>query len=763
MNAPFETTQFHSDGSLPMKRMVFLALLLCFLITTYISYWQTLNQEINYIAMIEREFAQPFFMPEHKALKNPDDVSEILEKAALDTKVNLFRGAQYYRPDEQIEYIKYIMITSPKTKFYHLLQPIQGEKILSNEASNLYISSTKTNNNNQIGHIRIFNPNMQLTIKSLQTSFDYLPVYGRYFVETKDDKQLDYFLNSLLNGLNTYVQKQTKTDKITFEISDLQPSEAFIKPIEEFFPKKDLSNLNTNKQFMFILTAFLMMYYILKISKKIGVMKLHGISNFKIWWIFIGKLLTTMLLTLTLVSLVFSAFLSHPVFFIKNSITQLALAYLILSVLSSICYTYVAGRQLDKMIKNKKQTKVVFFLNILSKIIIATFIILLSLDVISQYTKLQDEQYMFKHLDEWNNIDDYGVIEAYTGYTTAYSPEEMEKDLSRSDQAFAELYNILNRQGALYVDATEYEEEFLWQNRGYAGIFSMIVNLNFLTYSPIYNADGEQIQIDETDKNWIILIPEQYKHEEKEILDYFNDSRDFYLALDQGQELKIIWIQKDQRVFSMNPEVSSQNNNLIIDPVIHIKTEKNHLFTYRGGILGKGLGDPLKVKLKNNDAVATYKTIESELERLKLESSIDIRTNQEFINKRLESLDQDIKSILLVILGMLGIYIFLTIQNLLIYFDKYAKQFIIKRLFGVHFINTYKSAFLLLLIIFFLSVCISVFIDISQLYSFTSLIVPYLREFLIIVMILLMMEVVITAIAIIIIEKRNSLQVIQSE
>ncbi len=291
----------------------------------------------------------------------------------------------------------------------------------------------------------------------------------------------------------------------------------------------------------------------------------------------------------------------------------------------------------------------------------------------------------------------------------------------------------------------------------------MIVNLNFLTYSPIYNADGEQIQIDETDKNWIILIPEQYKHEEKEILDYFNDSRDFYLALDQGQELKIIWIQKDQRVFSMNPEVSSQNNNLIIDPVIHIKTEKNHLFTYRGGILGKGLGDPLKVKLKNNDAVATYKTIESELERLKLESSIDIRTNQEFINKRLESLDQDIKSILLVILGMLGIYIFLTIQNLLIYFDKYAKQFIIKRLFGVHFINTYKSAFLLLLIIFFLSVCISVFIDISQLYSFTSLIVPYLREFLIIVMILLMMEVVITAIAIIIIEKRNSLQVIQSE
>jgi bacteriocin-associated integral membrane protein len=722
--------------------------------------------EISNFATLESQFTHPFVIPEDEALSNSEDVLPILEKSAAKAQVNLFRGARYYRPDRKIEFIKYILLND-QTQFYEYIHLLEGRAISEGETpkGDVFLSNVKTNDKNQIGKIRTFDAKQPFTIKTLQASFDHLPVHGRYYVEVKNDKQLQLFLEVLCEEINTYLKNTTESS--LYMASDLQPSEAFIEPSEDFFALTSLSTLETSKNIIFVLTALLLIYYIFSRSKQIGIYKMHGVSNQKIWWIFIGKLLTILTTILALGCLVTTILLQFPVTFLMNSISNLVQAYFILILLSLLCYMYIATIQVSQTIKNKKNTNAVFLLNMGVKVIIAAVLILLSLESFSNFTDLheQKKRYLFQEgqMNKWEEVDDYGIVEAYLGHTTSYNMEEVEKDLSRSDQALDVLYNTLNDKGALYIDATEYEEEFQKINPNFNGIFSITINPNYLKKYPLYDSRGEQILINEKTEDWVVLVPEQYKYEEDEIRDYYQDTRDYFLKTDKDQKLEIIWMEPGQNIFSMNPDVYPEKNNNILDAVIHVKTVKNDLFTYRGGIRGGGLNDPLKVKLSDNSPEITFEEIKPELERLNLQSSINITSYQNFVSEKLKHMEKEIKSALFIMLGLTGVFLFLTVQNLIIYFDKHCKQFIVKRLFGIGFVRTYQSIFRWFFITSFLFIVISILLDIANVLTPNSLIEGAFIEFLLIVGMLLAIEIVSTIIALFIIERRNKLQVIKAE
>lgn len=290
-----------------------------------------------------------------------------------------------------------------------------------------------------------------------------------------------------------------------------------------------------------------------------------------------------------------------------------------------------------------------------------------------------------------------------------------------------------------------------------------MVNPNYLKSFPLYDDQGSPVSISENTTDWVVLVPEKYQDREKEIRDYFEkeeETRKFYLVEDEGQKMKIIWMANDQYIFSFNPEVFPSEQNIILDPLIHVKTEKNHLFTYRSGIKGRGLRDPLKLKLIDRDPVLTYEKLEPDFKQFQVDDRMNIVSFHEYISKELDYLYGEMRNALFQMLGIIGVFVFLIVQNVMIFFHKHQKLFVVKRLFGVGFFRTFQSYFGWLAITFITFIVLSFIMDQTQAFQLINGITdPY---FLMIVFSLLCIETLATAIAFTIFERRSKIKVLDS-
>ncbi len=361
-------------------------------------------------------------------------------------------------------------------------------------------------------------------------------------------------------------------------------------------------------------------------------------------------------------------------------------------------------------------------------------------------------------------MDDYGLLQPSIGHSTAYTRDEFEKEMYRDDQALDQLYPFLNHRGALYIDATDYEENALLLNRDSNNIRSITVNPNYLKAFPVVDREGQPIQVSEKSEDWVLLVPEQYRDREEDIRHFYEreNIRDFYLTTDQGQKLKIIWLAEGQRIFSSNPDVFPTEQNMIHDPIIHVKTEENHLFTYRSGILGGGLNDPLKLKLVDKDPRLTYKELQPEFDRHQIDDQIkqnSVFTFSQFLSQEVARLKASIRTSLLSMLGLASVFAYLIVQNLLILFHKHQKRFVVQRLFGIGFFMTYRRVFIWWLVTSFAFVVLSFAIDrILGLRWITGITDPHV---LLVIFSLLSLETLATFLSLTVMERRNKVPVIK--
>ena len=761
-----------------MKKIAFIALILCFTFSLFIIDHQIKNDELKKIATIEREFATPFVFPEHEKLSNPERMYPLLLETAREAQVNLFRAAQYHRPDQQLEIKKYLLLTN-ETKFFEYIHLAKGRTLQAKDIgeSRFFLSTAQTNNKNQIGQIHFFDSQQLITIQPLEASYDYLPVHGRYFVEAKDDKRLQLFLETLSEKINRYLKSEDVKEISSYTAADLQPPEAFIEPKEEqegffFFFLKDLTLYKYMQYILFAVTLLLLIYYIFNTAKQIGILKMHGISNLRLWWIIVGRFITWAVGITALGAFLFilftRGFFGVETFFYE-ALVQLGKTYLTLLILSLFCYVYISFINVSQTLKNRKDTQGIFVLNMVVKVVCATALVLMGVGVWKLYSDLQNKQDQMhawqEQLNNWGSrMKDYGYIQVYPGHSTAYTAEELEAEFSREDSALYKLYFYLNSLGAVYIDSREYEENEILANQHFKGIRSIVVNPNYLKVYSIYDHQGNRIQISEDTEDWILLVPEQYRDREEEIRNYFERDkgiRDFYLVSDKGQEMKIIWTAKDQSIFSFNPEVFPWEGNRILDPIIHVKTEKNLLFVYRGGIKGGGLTDPLKMKLIDQDPMLTYEKIKPKLERLRLDDRVKVVTFHEYITQEFDDLQGLIRSIFLQMVGLMAVFVFLIIQNLLIFFHKHQKRFVVRRLFGIRFFKTYQLVFGWLIVTTTAFAILSLMINrIQERFSPPTMGQTDLY-LLIFILSLIVIEILATVFALIFIERRNKIQVVK--
>lgn len=164
----------------------------------------------------------------------------------------------------------------------------------------------------------------------------------------------------------------------------------------------------------------------------------------------------------------------------------------------------------------------------------------------------------------------------------------------------------------------------------------------------------------------------------------------------KNQQIKIIWLANGQKIFSFDLDVFPTENNMIIDPIIQVVTEKNSVCADRDSILGSGYRDPLKMRLLNRDAALTYRALEPELQRLKLDDNLKhLVTVDQFVLQEIYNLQRGMNELWLISLGLLAGLLILVVQNLIIFFSKYQRKFIVRRLFGTDFFRTYREYILL--------------------------------------------------------------------
>jgi bacteriocin-associated integral membrane protein len=466
--------------------------------------------------------------------------------------------------------------------------------------------------------------------------------------------------------------------------------------------------LTHSNQLVYLVVFILLIYYVFNTSKRIGIIKMHGVSNLYLWFIVVGKLLAVLFVFTTVAALLAALFIrdTHDQFVIVILTNQFKV-FGIMFALSLVAYIYISQIKVIDALKNRKDTNGIFALNTLLKAFCSVLLILTSLSVGSQYNEIRAQQEILKN---WECSKDFGVFYPFSiGYDSESFKQRSHGPMLAADD---ELYLYLNRMGALLINTSQYEEMELICNKNWNGIRSISVNPNYLQAFPVYDIHRQTVQISEDCTDWILLVPEKYKEREREILSFFQAIRAGFDGVEgfyqfeervyervvpnrvKNQQLKIIWLVNEQRIFSFNPDVFPQENNIIIDPIIQVVTEQNSLLADRNCILGTGANDPIKMKLIDRDARLTYQTILPELKRLKLDDNIQqLVMVDQLVLQEIYRLQEYMNQVILVSLGLLTALLLLVLQNLIIFFSKNQYRFVVRRLFGIGFFRTYKEYF----------------------------------------------------------------------
>ncbi|MDQ0176113.1 DUF1430 domain-containing protein [Bacillus chungangensis] len=732
-----------------MKKIVILFLILASLCSFYMTFQQTDHTEFEKIDNLEKQIAYKFTIPNHLLLADPEEIYPFLVEIAKAYKVNIFRPSLHHKEDQTVEIVKYILLTNDTTFFHHI--KLKSGQVLSAEETQEgehFLTTKNTHQKLQKGQIQSFRGKHLITIHPLKKSYDYLPVDGHYFVEASNEQTFNDFIATFADKINQYYAEYgadyTRDD---FVVDDHQSQAETTASID---------HLTMIYSVILVILLLLMIYYVFTISKNIGTMKMHGLSNFHIWWLIVGRLIVITFVVLTIITTACGLLVENTTFrFVFRVIFNQFFTYFAIAILSLGAYIYTAKISISQAIKNRKDTNGILALNLLLKIVCSVILVLIGLNIFKEYVVLTEKQASLKN---WEQSKDYGIF-----YPLYIGHDHDDDSLLRYRAAFSsELYPVLNQMGSIFIDAREYEALSLSLNRNYDGIFSIRVNNNYLQAYPVYDEHHVPISVSEENEDLILLVPEKYRHREKEIRTFFeNEGRSRMEFAEQqlqleipdyvdDQALDIIWTANDQEIFSFNPDVFPDQHQMIIDPIIEVLTEKNDLIKDFAA-LGNGSRDAMKVKLIDRDPALTYKTLKPTLERLKIDDNLKyLVTIDQYILEEIYHLKKYLKLLLIVGVAILTGLLILIVQNLIVFFNKHQQKYVVNRLFGIGFFRTYKNYMMLLLSTWIVQLIICAIVNGSVGYELFSVAALFM-----------IMEFIASIIALIIIERRNKLKVIK--
>jgi len=663
---------------------------------------------------MESDIGLSFSIPENLLLANPEQMYAALLKSAKETHTNILRSGLNDKPDGQKEVIKYVLLTSD-SQLMAYYQLSFGKNLSPSETQNTshYLSSEPIKGPEQVGVIYDFANNDLLAVQPLRLSYEHLPVAGQYFIEGKDPQLRTYFLKVFASNVNASLK--------------IDPKDA-IKPsvFKTSNPERDgidatlyLTYLTNAQIAIFLLTLLLLVYYGFRESKNIGIYKMNGLSNMRIWYQVIGQgILSTLGISIVLTGCGVGLLVGRDLHFLLQCLNALVYSYVVILAVSIVIYVYISRIKIHEAIKNRRQTNGIFAVNLIFKIVCMIALISISTSTFHQYEEVKKGQ---KDIQGWEQSREYGI---FYPLSIGYDREGSIDNENFNVVVARKLYPVLNKQGSLLINARQYEETALRLNRDYKGIRTIKVNTNYLRQFPVFDIYGKPVQFPESEKRFVLLVPEKYKNQENRINRFFTEDRKEWAIYDQQhyhqsvptylshQQFKIVWLKNNQKIFSFNPDVFPSEGNNIIDPIIQVVTEKNSFVSDLNLVLGNGASDPLKIKLDQMDTAVTYANILPQLKSLKLDDNVKtiVTVNQYMLNK-VHTLQQSLQLSFLICLMLIIVFLFILSQNMAIFINKYQQRFLVRKLFGTGCIKTYRELWIVFASVWFIQIVVMLLVN----------------------------------------------------
>ncbi len=193
--------------------------------------------------------------------------------------------------------------------------------------------------------------------------------------------------------------------------------------------------------------------------------------------------------------------------------------------------------------------------------------------------------------------------------------------------------------------------------------------------------------VDENEDSYIVLVNEKLMSQKLEILEYLQFIKENRTDKIRNQNIKIIWVKDNQKLFTYNLEVNIDKGNLVDLDIVNVLTLANGDYTDYDRIIGYQ-GNPFKIYIE--DGLNKNEYLIMKTANLGVAKHIqEIYSLYDIVNAEIES-SKDI--ILQQILGMILLIfcIILSIcQNIYIFIKNESRGIFVKMIHGHSFINKF--------------------------------------------------------------------------
>jgi putative ABC transport system permease protein len=541
-----------------MKKLIFLLFTTTFIVVSFLSIKQFEYIQFQSFNNHDKDKEWNIAIEAGNPQKSKRENFELLEDAALEAKVNLQRTS-YEKGKNNEDKVVYYVVLNESNKYFEKIGLESGEFLNKDSNYNDFLSTVQTNDKHQVGQLEIFHSFDPIEIRPMIAAEKTKDIKGTYTLNSTKDTEK--FKNTLENyGFTVNVFKDQAQSLITSY------------PYQDMMYKASL--------ILCLLIALAMLYDVINNYKEIAVRYLFGYS----FW-HIGIYLFSRYIKIFFLSLItgFSGLLFFLYFynnfqqilpFLGFWVNNIILLTLIILFIFIVTWIITKSINIPQMIKNRKPIKLLFYLNIVIRFILAILLVLGLQQAISTVMGLKstvDKQ------EKWSLLKDY----SYLGIVANNEPGLFDFN-EREQKQFQELYKELESQGSIYISPSAYymnnsTEIPLDSNPWGMDGRKVEINKNYLSVNPIFDTNNKQVRNPKINNNTInVIVPIKFKKYENDIKRTISkDYIGIYNEKDPNPvDVQILYVKNNQSYFTFTPNMAEKNDYEIVDPIAVIVNNK---------------------------------------------------------------------------------------------------------------------------------------------------------------------------------------------
>lgn len=236
--------------------------------------------------------ANSFMWSDPLRIDDPEVASRILVNSAETTDVNIIRRSIQQVNDTDRLGLAYYVYFNHRSGIADKIDLRSGRFLSVKEsqapaesAQVAVVESSQTQPNSKIvGQPRVLANDYQITVLPFSRIFTSLPVEGTYFIEADSAAQANEFLNLVAEGITSENRRRDPTaPEITPTALESDTPSGETRSAEAFRPVRSLVWV------LLLMVVASAGVALARASSSIGVLRMHGYSLTRVWWVLLGK------------------------------------------------------------------------------------------------------------------------------------------------------------------------------------------------------------------------------------------------------------------------------------------------------------------------------------------------------------------------------------------------------------------------------------------------------------------------------------------